>query len=75
MNTFGWLEVERIGEALADAHPATDPLTARFTDLKRLVQALPGFAEVPGHPVNERILEEIQRHWLEEFRDLRKDDD
>ena len=75
MKTFGWLEVERIGEALAGAHPATDPLTVRFTDLKHLVQALPGFAEEPGHPVNERILEEIQRHWLEEFRDLGGDED
>jgi FeS assembly protein IscX len=30
------------------------------------VQGLEGFREEPGHPVNERILEEIQRAWIEE---------
>lgn len=61
--TFGWLEVDRIGEELADAHPDIDPLTVRFTDLRRLVEALPGFQAEPGHPVNERILETIQLRW------------
>jgi len=30
------------------------------------VQALPGFAEQPGHPCNERILEAIQQAWIDE---------
>jgi FeS assembly protein IscX len=72
--TFGWLEVQRIGEELAERHPAIDPYSVRFPDLKRMVSELPGFREEPGHPVNERILEEIQRHWIEEREGLREDD-
>lgn len=64
--TFGWLEVDRIAEALADAHAGVNPAGVRFTQLRAWVQALPGFREEPGHPVNERILEEIQRRWIEE---------
>jgi FeS assembly protein IscX len=61
--TYGWLEVQRIGEELAAAHPGVDPFSVKFVDLRRMVVALPGFQEEPGHPVNERILEEIQRAW------------
>ncbi len=72
--SFGWLEVDRIAEALADAHPGVDPLTIRFTDLRRMVETLPGFREEPGHPVNERILEVIQMSWRGEKLD-RDDED
>jgi len=61
--TFGWLDVVRIGEELADRHPDVDPLTVRFVDLRRMVEALPGFKEEEGHPVNEKILETIQSYW------------
>jgi FeS assembly protein IscX len=61
--TFGWLDVQRIAEELADAHAAVEPLTVKFVDLKRMVMALPGFLEEPGHPVNEKILETIQMRW------------
>lgn len=61
--TFGWLEVELIGEMLAERHPGVDPLGVRFTDLKARVMALPGFREEPGHPCNEKILEHIQAAW------------
>ncbi len=72
---FGWLEVDRIAEKMAEAHPTTDPLTVKFVDLRRMVQALPGFVEEPGHPVNEKILETIQMMWREEFEDLTTDED
>lgn len=72
--TFGWLEVDRIAEALAEAHPGVDPLAVRFTDLRRMVEALPGFREEPGHPVNERILEVIQMSWHGEKLDRDEDD-
>ena len=64
--TFHWLDVTRIGEELAEHHPEVDPLTISFPRLKALVEALPGFAERPGHPPNERILEAIQQAWIDE---------
>ena len=64
--TFHWLDVERIAEELADRHPDADPLMIAFPKLKSLVQALPGFVEQPGHPVNEKILEAIQQAWIDE---------
>jgi FeS assembly protein IscX len=64
--TMHWLDVERLGEALAEAHPALDPVSVGFPRLKSLVQALPGFLEQTGHPCNERILEAIQQAWIEE---------
>jgi FeS assembly protein IscX len=75
MKTFGWLEVRMIGELLAEHRPEIDPLRVGFPQLKKLVTELPGFKEEPGHPSNERILEEIQRHWIEEREDLKDDED
>lgn len=74
-SSFHWLDVQRIAEELADAHPALDPLRVGFVELRRLVAALPGFHEQPGHPVNERILEAIQQHWLDERDDAPPADD
>ncbi|MBC23938.1 MAG: Fe-S assembly protein IscX [Phycisphaerae bacterium] len=64
---FHWLDVERIGEELADTHPDIDPLTVSFPSLRELVQQLEGFAEEPGHPSNERILEAIQQSWIDQL--------
>lgn len=64
--TLGWLDVDDLGELLAERHRDVDPWSVSFTRLKQLVVALPEFKEEPGHPCNERILEEIQRAWIEE---------
>lgn len=64
--SFHWLDVQRIAEELVDRHGGIDPLAVSFPMLKSLVQALPGFAEQPGHPVNEKILEAIQQAWIDE---------
>lgn len=72
---FGWLEVDRIAELLHATHKSTEPYSVRFTDLRKLVEALPGFRADPAHPVNEKILETIQAHWLEEREDGPRDDD
>jgi FeS assembly protein IscX len=63
-----WKDAEDIAIALVEAHPEVDPLTVRFTDLRRWVVALPGFADDPKTS-NEGILEAIQMKWLEEHRD------
>lgn len=73
--TFGWLDVDRIGEELASAHPGRDPFSVRFTELRGMVEKLPGFREEAGHPVNEKILETIQTRWHEEKEDLAADED
>jgi len=65
-DSFHWLDVLRIGEELADAHPDVDPITVGFPDLKSMVERLDGFQEQPGHVCNERILEAIQQAWIEE---------
>lgn len=68
-STLGWLDVDEIAEALARTHRAVNPVAVRFTDLKKMVVALPGFVEDPKHPANERILETIQARWIEERED------
>ena len=70
-----WLDVDEIGERLFEAHPSRDPLGVRFTELRRLVEALPGFAAQPGHPVNEKILETIQQRWHGAFTDAPRDEE
>lgn len=63
---FTWLDTELIGELLAEAHADRDPMRIGFVELKKLVVALPGFREEPGHPANEKILEHIQAAWIDE---------
>jgi len=65
-DTFGWLDVDFIGELLHEHHPDRDPIRIGFPELKRLVTALPGFREERGHGVNEKILEHIQAAWIQE---------
>lgn len=72
---FGWLETELIAERLEAAHPGVDPLSLRFTGLRKLVEALPGFRPDPAHPVNEKILETIQMAWHDERADAADADD
>lgn len=61
--TFGWLDVDLIGEKLAAAFPWRDPMRVRFTELRALVESLAGFDPDPDHLVNEKILETIQAEW------------
>ena len=62
---FNWLDIEDIAEALHAAHPiGIDPLRIRFTELRKLVEALPEFEPDAEHPVNEKILEHVQAEWI-----------
>jgi FeS assembly protein IscX len=63
-----WDDAEDIGILLSEAHPTTDPLSVRFTDLHRYVLALPSFKDDPQKS-NEAKLEAIQMAWHEEFLD------
>ena len=75
MDGFGWLDVQRIGEELADTQPTADPFSVPFPKLRSMVEALPGFEHDPSHNVNERILEAIQQAWADELDDGAGEDD
>ncbi|OZI19302.1 Fe-S assembly protein IscX [Bordetella genomosp. 9] len=60
-----WTDVFDIAAALADAHPDVDPTQVRFTALRDMVMALPGFSDDPARS-GEKILEAIQQAWIEE---------
>lgn len=61
-----WTDVYDIAIELSEAHENVDPLTVRFTDLKKWVEALDGFDDDPNH-CGEKILEAIQQAWIEEL--------
>jgi FeS assembly protein IscX len=63
-----WDKAEDIGIELYEAHPETDPLQVRFTDLHKMVLELKNFADDPMKS-NEAKLEAIQMAWYEEWKD------
>jgi FeS assembly protein IscX len=66
--TLDWDDAKEIGIRLAEKFPDTDPLTVRFTDLRKWVTELDGFTGDPAQS-NEGKLEAIQMAWHEEFQD------
>ena len=65
---FTWDSSEDLGLMLSDKFPEQNPLEVRFTDLHKMVTALPGFADDPGKST-EGKLEAIQMAWYEEWQD------
>jgi FeS assembly protein IscX len=63
-----WNDAEDIGILLSEAHPETDPLSLRFTDLHKYVLGLSDFKDDPAKS-NEAKLEAIQMAWHSEFLD------
>ena len=63
-----WDSVEEIAEALLDAHPDTEPLSIRFTDLLKWVTQLKGFVADPKD-ASEGRLEAIQMAWFELYKE------
>lgn len=61
-----WTDTLEIAIQLSERHADIDPKTIRFTDLHRWVMALPEFDDDPSRS-NEKILEAIQMHWIEEM--------
>jgi FeS assembly protein IscX len=60
-----WTDVNDIAIELEDAHPDSDVINLRFTDLWKWVREIPEFDDDPERS-NEKILEAIQMAWLEE---------
>jgi len=68
-----WTDSEDIGIELVERHPGQDPLKVRFTELRDMVMALPGF-EGTTEQLNEKKLEAIQMAWYEEFQEVQAED-
>jgi len=73
--SFGWTDIDQIAISLHESHPGVDPFAVRFTELRKMIEALDGFESDPDHQVNEQILEAIQVAWQEEIDDLEADED
>lgn len=63
-----WDHIEDIALSLYEAHPDTDPLKVRFTDLHKWITELDGFKDDPSGST-EGKLEAIQMAWYEEWKD------
>ncbi|HEV2290066.1 MAG TPA: Fe-S cluster assembly protein IscX [Candidatus Acidoferrales bacterium] len=66
--TLDWDNAEEIGIRMAEKFPDVDPLTVRFTDLRKWVIELDGFAG-DANASNEGKLEAIQMAWHEEYQE------
>jgi FeS assembly protein IscX len=65
---LNWSDADEIGFQLHQRRPDVDPLTVRFTDLRRWVTELPEFADDPSAS-SEGALEAIQMAWVEYHRE------
>ena len=70
MTGLSWDHIDDLGLSLYEAHPDTDPLTVRFTDLHKWITELPDFADDPLKST-EGKLEAIQMAWYDEWKDNR----
>ena len=64
---LSWTDCHEIGESLYDRFPDLDPLSIRFTDLRKWVCELPEFDDDPKGS-SEGLLESIQMVWYEEWK-------
>ena len=65
MQQIDWIDVLEIAIELADKFPETDPQWISFPDLHKRICELDNFIGNPKKS-NEKILEAIQMHWIEE---------
>ncbi len=63
-----WEDTEDIAEQLLAVYADIDPLSVRFTDLRRWVTELADFADDPTAS-SEGKLEAIQMAWLELYKE------
>jgi FeS assembly protein IscX len=61
-----WTDINDIAIELSEAHPAVDPLSLNFVDLRNWVLELADFDDDPDR-CGEKILEAIQAAWIEEL--------
>ena len=66
MQDLDWLDVLDIAIELNDKFPEIDPQWISFPDLHKKICNLDNFEGDPDKS-NEKILEAIQMHWIEEY--------
>tara|TARA_Y100000766_G_C18437268_1_gene379589 strand:- start:12 stop:221 length:210 start_codon:yes stop_codon:yes gene_type:complete len=63
---INWIDVLEIAIQLNEKFPEVDPQWISFPDLHKKVNELDNFIGDPNKS-NEKILEAIQMHWIEEY--------
>ena len=66
MEELNWLDVLDIAIELSDKFSEIDPQWISFPDLHKKICELENFVGDPNKS-NEKILEAIQMHWIEEY--------
>ena len=66
MNKIDGLDILDIAIELNEKYPEIDPQWISFPDLHKKICGLEGFIGDPNKS-NEKILEAIQSHWIEEY--------
>ena len=69
MNKIDWVDVIDISIELFEKFPDIDPQWISFPDLHSKVCSLDNFIGDPKKS-NEKILEAIQMHWIEEYQEV-----
>ncbi|WP_110949992.1 Fe-S cluster assembly protein IscX [Pseudomonas bohemica] len=64
--SYGWNDVQRIAEELAEAHPEVKPYSVGFVKLQQMIKELPDFDNESGR-VGEKVLEAVQTLWADEI--------
>jgi FeS assembly protein IscX len=64
--SYGWNDVQRIAEELAEVHPGVDPYSVSFVKLPQMIRQLPDFDDTSGR-VGEKVLEAVQTLWADEI--------
>lgn len=66
LEKIDWIDVLEIAIQLCEKYPEIDPQWISFPDLYKKVNDLDSFIGDPNKS-NEKILEAIQMHWIEEY--------
>jgi FeS assembly protein IscX len=66
---LNWNDFREVGEMLFERYDTLDPLTVRFTDMRKWILDLDTF-EGKADESNEKLLEAIQMAWYEEWKDI-----